>query len=210
MVVLGERRAEFAQDDALRQRVEGAVAPKATDDLRRLLGAAHRPRRSRRGDLARARPRWVVGKKCRDLIRRLRMRRQFGFLQLANPRAAWPARMRLEEGGKRVEGRVGVGPQSCPFERRTLIRVSGRRCERHETRGVALPVEDYGLRTSRRRQGGVSRGLRPRGRRRGRFQRGRLHGRRDRRRRPKHGRCAFKARIGELDLGLLVAPRRLG
>ena len=147
VVGLGERSAEFAQDDALGQGVEIAVAPQGADDLRRLLGAAHRLRRARRGDLARARLRRLAGEKCGDLRRRLRMRGEFGFLPLANPAAAWPARMSLKEGGERGEGRVRVGAQRRPFERRSLGRVSGRRGERHEARDVALPVQDRGLRT---------------------------------------------------------------
>jgi hypothetical protein len=109
VVGLGERRAEFAQDDALRQGVEIPVTPQGAYDLRRLLGAAHHLRRARRGDLARARLRRLTGEICGDLRGQQRMRNEIGFLPLANPATAWPARVRLKEGGERREGRMRVG-----------------------------------------------------------------------------------------------------
>ena len=154
-----------------------------------------------------------LAKNAATFVRRLRMRGQVGFLLLANPAAAWPIGCAFEEGrrAKSKDG-CGVGAQRRPFERRSLVRVSGRGGERHEARGVALPVQDYGLgNCAGRRQGGSAAGADSSGLVAARRLRSRrLRGRRDRRGRPKRGRRAFKAGVGELDLGVLVAPDSLG
>ena len=99
------------------------------------------------------------------------MRGQFRLLPVANPAAAWPRRMGVEEGGKRREGRMSVGAQGRPFQRRSPVRVVRRLGERHEARNVAPTVEHRGLgaERGRRRQGRVRRGGRGR---RGPFDRG--------------------------------------
>ena len=87
------------------------------------------------------------------------MRGQFGFLALANPAPAWPGRMGLEEGGKRREGRMGVGAQGRPFQRRSPGRIVRRLGERRQAREVAPVIEDRSLGTERgRRRGRVRRG----------------------------------------------------
>ena len=152
VIGLDERSAEVAQDDAFGQGVEIAVAPQGSDYLRRLVVAAHRSRRARRGDLSRARLRLAAGEKLGDLRRSLGMRGQFGFLPVANRAAAWPRRMGLEEGRKRCEGRMRVGAQRRPFQRRSPGRVACGLCERREARSVAPVIEDRGLGTERRRR----------------------------------------------------------
>ena len=188
MVGLRQRSAEFAQDDRLGQGVEIAVAPQATDDSRRLLRAAQRLIRARRGDFARARLRRRAREKSGDHRRRLRLRGEIGFFPFANPAAARPVRMNLEERGKRGEGRAPVRAQRRPFERRSFGRIVGRRGERRQAGEVALRVENRGFGTGRRRR------------------------RQDRSRR---GRCRLRlgdgdVRIGELSHEVRIAQRRLG
>ena len=154
VIVLLKRSAEVAQDDALGQGVEIAVAPQGADDLRRLVAAPRRFRRVRRGDLSRTRLRLAAGEKLGDLRRSLGMRGQFGFLALANPAAAWPGRMGLEEGGERGEGRMGVGAQGRPFQRRSPAASFAAWASAARPADVAPIVEDRGLRTERRRRRG--------------------------------------------------------
>ena len=152
VVGLGERGAEFPNDDALGESVEIAVAPQRANDLRRLVGPPGGVGRARRRDHSCARLRRRSGKVCGDLRGRLGMRGQFGLLPVANPLAAWPARMGLEEGGERCKGRMRVRAQRRPFQRRSLRGIVGRLGERRQAGGVALVVEDRSRRTARRRR----------------------------------------------------------
>ena len=70
---------------------------------------------------------------------------QFGFLPFPNPAAAWPARMSVEEGRERGEGRMRVGAQSRPLQRGSLGIVFSRSGERRKPCNVALGVQDRGL-----------------------------------------------------------------
>ena len=163
-----------------------------------LVVAPHRLRRARCGVLSSARLRGPAGEKLGDRCRSLGMRSEFGFLPVANPIAARPGRMGLEEGAERREGWTGVGAQRRPFQRRSPGLVVRRLGERRQARSVALIVQDHGLRTARRRR----RQGRP-----GRCRRGR--GRRDRRERADHGRCARDVGVSELGREVPIASRNL-
>ena len=80
------------------------------------------------------------------------MRGQFAFLPVAKRAAAGPGRMGLEEGRELGEGRMRVGAQRRPFQRRSSGRVARGLCERREARSVALVVEDRGHGTERGRR----------------------------------------------------------
>ena len=158
VVGLGERSAEFAQDDALGERIEIAVAPKArmicdASSARPIACAARAaailPALDCGGSLAKNAATSAGACGCAASSASCRSRIHA---------AAWPARMSLR-GKRRAMRRTDGRPHATtPIRAPIARRVSGRRGERREARDVALLVEDRGLQKSgRRRQGGVSR-----------------------------------------------------
>ena len=68
------------------------------------------------------------------------MNQEVGLLPVAHVAQPRPSRVGLAEGLERREGRMRIGAQGRPLERKTLVRIVGRSRERRERYDIALPV----------------------------------------------------------------------